>query len=278
MTVRTQVEQPAATPNRPRVVLICHAEDVLNREGLTAWIASLATLVGVVILREPPRRLWRRVRREVRRVGLLRFADVLAFRAFYWVFLRSRDRAWEQEELGRLRRRYGSVPDATRWLEAVSPNTEEVFQFVCACTPDIMIARCKSLLSEGLFSVPAAGTYVMHPGICPEYRNAHGCFWALANGDDERVGMTLLRIDKGVDTGPVYGYYRCDFDSGHESHVVIQHRVVFDNLEAVGSKLLEVASGSAAPLDTSGRESRTWGQPWLSAYLRWKRRANKAAQ
>ena len=47
----------------------------------------------------------------------------------------------------------------------------------------------------------------MHPGICPEYRNAHGCFWALANRDLNKVGMTLLRIDKGVDTGPTFGYY-----------------------------------------------------------------------
>jgi len=36
----------------------------------------------------------------------------------------------------------------------------------------------------------------MHPGICPEYRNSHGCFWALANDDPERVGVTLLQIDK----------------------------------------------------------------------------------
>src|SRR5262249_35863815 len=93
--------------------------------------------------------------------------------------------------------------------------------------PDIMIARCKTLLKESIFSIPTRGTFVMHPGICAEYRNAHGCFWPLAQADYKRVGMTLLRVDKGVDTGSVYGYYTCDFDESTDSHAQIQHRVVF---------------------------------------------------
>ena len=77
----------------------------------------------------------------------------------------------------------------------------------------------------------------MHPGICPEYRNAHGCFWALATGDTGNAGMTLLRIDRGVDTGPVFGYFRVDATLA-ESHIVIQHRVVLDHLDAIRDTLL----------------------------------------
>jgi methionyl-tRNA formyltransferase len=113
----------------------------------------------------------------------------------------------------------------------------------------------------------------MHPGICPEYRNAHGCFWALANDDRERVGMTLLRIDRGVDTGPVFGYFSCNCDEGSESHIVIQHRTVFDNLDAIGKRLIEIHEGRAMPLDVSGRKSSAWGQPWLTRYFYWKRKA-----
>jgi methionyl-tRNA formyltransferase len=115
----------------------------------------------------------------------------------------------------------------------------------------------------------------MHPGVCPEYRNAHGCFWALASDDAERVGMTLLRVDKGVDTGPVYGYYSYPFDDLAESHVRIQHRVVLENLDVLEQKLGEIYRGEAAPLDIEGRKSATWGQPWLSRYLKWKRRAKR---
>jgi methionyl-tRNA formyltransferase len=110
----------------------------------------------------------------------------------------------------------------------------------------------------------------MHPGICPEYRNAHGCFWARANGDHDNVGMTLLRIDKGVDTGPVYGYFRVQSEPT-ESHVVTQHRVVLAHLDTIRDTLLAIEAGTARRIDTMGRRSAAWGQPWLSAYLKMRR-------
>lgn len=118
----------------------------------------------------------------------------------------------------------------------------------------------------------------MHPGICPEYRNAHGCFWALANGDRDRVGMTLLRIEKGVDTGPPFGYYSYPFDEARESHIVIQYRVVLENLDVLRQKFLEIFDVAAAPVNISGRKSAAWGQPWMSKYLRWKARARREAR
>ena len=59
----------------------------------------------------------------------------------------------------------------------------------------------------------------------------------MANGDRGNVGMTLLRIDRGVDTGPVFGYFRVTPDA-RESHVVTQHRVVLEHLDAIRDTLL----------------------------------------
>jgi hypothetical protein len=261
----------------PRVVLICHHDDSLNREGLARYLASWADLAGLVVLTEPRQRLWRRIKREVRRVGALRFLDVLAFRLYYRLFLCRRDARWEQDELTRLCGAYPALPVSTRVLHAPSPNAPAVEALLRELAPDLVIARCKSLLKESVFSIPARGTFVMHPGICPEYRNAHGCFWALSRGDWDNVGMTLLKIDRGIDTGPVYGYFRCDHDQA-DSHVVIQHRVVFDNLDALRDRLLEVCGGRATPLDTSGRPSGVWGQPWLTAYWAWRRRARQRSR
>jgi methionyl-tRNA formyltransferase len=163
-------------------------------------------------------------------------------------------------------------------LVTPSPNSPKCLNLLRELQPDIIIARCKSILKKDIFRSASTGTFVMHPGICPEYRNAHGCFWALAENDLDRVGMTLLKIDEGVDTGPVYGYYGCSFDETKESHLVIQDRVVFDNLPALRAKFEEIQAGSAETINTSGRTSRTWGQPWLSRYLKWKGNARKRAQ
>jgi len=253
-----------------RTLLICHEDAALDREGLARWFGSFSTFTGAVVIREPGGRLRKRVAREVKRVGWLRFLDVLAFRAYYRLRQAAGDRAWEQRELARLRGSYPRRPDAAEIIVS-SPNSPEAQAFIAAQRPDLVIARCKTLLSERIFSIPTLGTFVMHPGICPEYRNAHGCFWARATGDDANVGMTLLRIDKGVDTGPVFGYFRVESDP-LESHVVTQHRVVLDHLDAIRNKLLEIAAGTATPIDTTGRSSAAWGQPWLTAFLRARRR------
>ena len=261
-----------------RTVLICHHDEPLNRFGLSRWLASFSDLVAIIDLHEPPGRLWRRVRREMKRAGFLHFLDVLAFRLYYRLALAKRDHEWTEQRLSELRAQYPEIPPTCRVLVTPSPNSPECLSLLRELQPDIIIARCKSILKKDIFRSASTGTFVMHPGICPEYRNAHGCFWALAENDLDRVGMTLLKIDEGVDTGPVYGYYGCSFDETKESHLVIQDRMVFDNLATLRAKFEEIQEGSAETINTSGRTSRTWGQPWLSRYLKWKGAARKRAQ
>ncbi|KJV31304.1 formyltransferase family protein [Luteibacter yeojuensis] len=259
-----------------RTVLMCHADDAFDRQGLAAWLASFSDLAGLVLIEETGEQKRARVRRELKRVGPWRFLDVLAMRFYYRFRLAAADNAWMGERLGDLRARFNDVAGVPE-LRVSSANAPEVARFLAACEPDLMIARSKQLLSKRIYRVPRHGCLVMHPGICPEYRNAHGCFWALAERDLDKVGLTLLRIDAGIDTGPIYGYYTYPFDEANESHVRVQYRVVLDNLDALAQRMRDIVAGTARPIDVAGRPSGVWGQPWLSRYLRWKRAARTAA-
>jgi len=261
-----------------KTLLICHEGALLNREGLSRWLASFSDLVGVIILHDSRHRIWGQLRREIKRVGPVRFLDVAAFRIYYRLFLSQADSLWETRKLVELQSLYPEIRADIPILHTASPNTSEVEQFIRETSPDIMIARCKMLLKKSIVSIPTHVTSVLHPGICAEYRNSHGCFWALVKDDLNNIGMTLLRIDKGVDTGPVYGYYSYKFDERSESHTIIQQRVVFENLEALRAKLVDICAGAAIPLDSSGRSSATWGAPWLTAYLSWKRKARQRSK
>jgi hypothetical protein len=258
-----------------KTLLICHDKALLNLNGIGRWLASFSDLVGIVVLREGPGRVRRRVRREIKRVGLLRFLDVVAFRVYYKLFLSRGDKTWAAKKLGKLESEFDGIPETTRYLYSASPNTLEVENFIRNLAPDIVIARCKTLIKKAIFEIPPKGTFVIHPGICPEYRNAHGCFWALANDDLEKVGATLLKINEGVDSGPVYGYFTYPFDESNETHFIIQNRVVLDNLNDIRNKLIEIYEGKAVPINTTGRPSAMWGQPWLTRYIKWKRAARK---
>ena len=267
-TVMSKVERPLAL----RTALICHADDHLNRVALANWLASFSDLVGIVELEERGSRLGQRLKAELRRSGGLGFLDVLAFRVYYRLFLAKHDAEWEKRKVQELSDLYPAPSPSAPILRSTSANTSEVRGFLRDASPHMVIARCKQILGQKTFQIPSQGTWVMHPGICPEYRNAHGCFWALANGDLENVGMTLLRVDPGVDTGPVFGYFSGAVDES-EPHILIQHRAVFDHLDDIKAKLLEIAAGKAQPLPVDGRKSAVWGQPWMTRYLAWKRAA-----
>ena len=194
---------------------------------------------------------------------------------YYRLFLATSDEKWQKTMLQELKERFADVPANVPVLETMSPNHPETEQFLAKVQPDIILARCKSILNKRIFTKARLGTFVMHPGICPAYRNAHGCFWALAKRDTANVGMTLLKVDDGVDTGPVYGFYTYDYNEVTESHVVIQNRVVLENLDSLQAKFLDILNGRATTIDTRGMKSQAWGQPWLTRYLLWKKAAKR---
>lgn len=260
-----------------RVLLICHHDAELHRQAVAPWIASWSTLCGVLVVREPRGLLMRRARREMRRVGAAGLVDVAAFRAYYHIALAHGDAEWRTKRLSELRQRFPSVSGDVPTRTVSTPNSAEAQRFISDSAPDLVIALCKNILAERIFSIPPLGTFVLHPGIAPEYRNAHGCFWALVRRDLDNVGLTVLRIDRGIDTGPIFGYFRAPYDEGAESHRVIQDRMLVDNLDAIRDCFRAIAAGMARPLSVTGRASATWGQPRFTSYLAWKRAARRTA-
>ncbi len=259
-----------------KTVLICHKGDTLTEYGFSRWLSSFTDLVGIILIEEDNTRSRQRIMAEIKRSGLFRFIfDVLPYRIFSKIGHAKRDKRWTESKVKQMALSYPDLPDAVEFLVADSPNSAQVIDFITRLSPDMMLARCKTLINRNVFSIPPDGTLILHPGKCPEYRNAHGCFWALANNEADKVCATLLKIDEGVDTGPIYGYYSYAFDARSETPAIIHSRVVYDNLDEIQDMLLEIHDGSAKQIDVSGRSSGIWGQPWLSSYIKIRNRAVK---
>jgi methionyl-tRNA formyltransferase len=59
------------------------------------------------------------------------------------------------------------------------------------------------ILPENLLSLPAHGFLNLHFSLLPAYRGAAPVQRALENGELES-GVTVFKLDKGLDTGPIY--------------------------------------------------------------------------
>jgi methionyl-tRNA formyltransferase len=58
------------------------------------------------------------------------------------------------------------------------------------------------ILPPALLTLPARGCLNVHASLLPRYRGAAPIQWAIAGGEHE-TGVTIMRLDEGMDTGPV---------------------------------------------------------------------------
>ncbi|MCB9507583.1 MAG: hypothetical protein H6700_07845 [Myxococcales bacterium] len=81
-------------------------------------------------------------------------------------------------------------------------HSDATLEAVRAMAPDVLIVSGAPILKPALFGIAPIALNI-HLGLAPDYRGEHTLFWPLLNGDYDRIGATLHRLDAGVDTGPV---------------------------------------------------------------------------
>ena len=69
--------------------------------------------------------------------------------------------------------------------------------------PDaIVVAAFGQILPKAVLEIPAFGCLNIHPSLLPKYRGVAPVPAAILNGD-EFTGVSIMLMDKGIDTGPV---------------------------------------------------------------------------
>lgn len=70
-----------------------------------------------------------------------------------------------------------------------------------ALAPEVCVtAAFGQILSQELLDIPRRGTVNVHASLLPRHRGSAPIAWAILQGD-ERVGVTTMLTDKGIDTG-----------------------------------------------------------------------------
>lgn len=163
-------------------------------------LADEFTIDTVIMERAVPRKAL--VKHRLKRLGAVTVAGQLAFQAVVAPALR-----WSAHaRLSAIRRQYGlrtaAIPPDL--LTAVdSANSNATVDHLGRLRPKVVIVSGTRILSRRVLSSTAAQFINMHAGITPAFRGVHGGYWALAERQPERCGVTVHRVDPGVDTGAV---------------------------------------------------------------------------
>jgi methionyl-tRNA formyltransferase len=82
-------------------------------------------------------------------------------------------------------------------------KSESAQEFIAKIKPDaIVIIAYGQIIPAALLGIPRLGWLNVHASLLPKYRGAAPIQWAIINGE-MRTGVTTMRIDAGLDTGPI---------------------------------------------------------------------------
>ncbi len=95
----------------------------------------------------------------------------------------------------------------------VNFKRSETIDELKALAPDVMVVMAYGLiLPDSVLSIPTHGALNVHVSLLPKYRGASPIQAALLNGEQE-TGVSIMQMDKGLDTGDVLSVKTCDIQA-----------------------------------------------------------------
>ena len=108
------------------------------------------------------------------------------------------------------------------------------------------------LLPESILSLPRHGFLNLHFSLLPAYRGAAPAQRALHNGEFV-TGVSVFKLDKGMDTGPIFTQESITIDSAWRSFELLQH--LADLGPEVVRRSFEMIQDGKTPSDQIGTPS-----------------------
>jgi folate-dependent phosphoribosylglycinamide formyltransferase PurN len=206
------------------------------------------------------------LQRRIRRLGFSVVAGQLLFQLFVRPLLRweSKKRVREIEQQSSL----NSAPIPEAVIQRVrSVNSPECRALLGKLSPSMVIVNGTRIIKTEILNATECPFINTHVGITPQYRGVHGGYWALASGDRTRCGVTIHRVDEGVDTGApiVQTTIEPTRDDNFCSYPVLQYAAAIPLLIEV-LRSSEVQSLSFSPT-TVNEFSKQWYLPTAGQYL-----------
>ena len=117
-------------------------------------------------------------------------------------------------------------------LQPARARNEKFIAELRALQPDlILVVAYGQILPQSILDLPRHGCLNVHTSLLPRYRGAAPIQWAIANGDAE-TGVTIMKMDAGLDTGPIVSQRRTPIRPEDNS------ATLHDRLARLGAELL----------------------------------------
>src|SRR5690242_13521761 len=105
-------------------------------------------------------------------------------------------------------------------LQPARARNEGFVQELRALQPElIVVAAYGQILPPSILEIPRFGCLNLHTSLLPKYRGAAPIQWAILN-DESETGVTIMKMDAGMDTGPIVSEARTPISAADTSQTL----------------------------------------------------------
>jgi folate-dependent phosphoribosylglycinamide formyltransferase PurN len=235
-------------------------------------LASQYPIAGFVVIHRKRDSWYRYLWKRAKRIGVRKVLDEVALRLYWIIFKGWSDNRELRKLMDGVRASLPADYQRPPVYKIRNINSDAGRQILSKLKPDVCVLMVHPILSRKTFSIPPLGMLVFHPGVTPEYRGPHSAFWATVSNEFWGIGWSLLRVDEGIDTGPVLAQGTCNcVDPLRESYIMMQHKSHLDGIPEVAKVLRRLERGEQPRVELIQRRSTNYTHPGLSDYVRYRR-------
>ncbi|HTQ50942.1 MAG TPA: methionyl-tRNA formyltransferase [Candidatus Acidoferrales bacterium] len=131
-------------------------------------------------------------------------------------------------------------------LQPERARDEKFIAALRALQPElIVVAAYGQILPPSILDLPRHGCLNVHTSLLPKYRGAAPIQWAIAHGDAE-TGVTIMKMDAGLDTGPMLAQRRTPI-SPEDDSASLHDRLARLGAELLGQTIPDYVAGKIQP-------------------------------
>jgi folate-dependent phosphoribosylglycinamide formyltransferase PurN len=170
--------------------------------------ANANGLVGQIILESGKDAKKRKLLRMFKKSKIYRYPERILDLLFLQLFVQHTEHG-VKKILGKY-----EYPKGKIILHVTDSNEDKCIRMISECKPELICIFGTAILTSKFLKQVSIPIINIHTGILPHYRNVHSDFWALHNKDFANIGVSIIRVDAGVDTGDIVLMKRITYRPG----------------------------------------------------------------
>jgi methionyl-tRNA formyltransferase len=204
--------------------------------------------------------------KRVKRLGLRTALGQAEFALFVIPWLKLESRRRRKEILNQYEMDDSPLP-AQHVFDVPSINCNESVVLLQKLRPKVIVVNGTRILEERLLNATKAALLNTHVGITPRYRGVHGGYWALASGDPDHCGVTVHKIDKGIDTGDIVAQaiIRPKRTDNFSTYPLLQ---IANAIPLLKRAIQDALTGKLETVPAQDDKSKFWSHPTALQYLK----------